>query len=118
MDERISEVHLWAPTYGYIIVGRLEKTFIYKLCEDTECRLEDLQTNIKKHKKNRDNYLEYYWTENININRKNINRNIFFCKELLVRNNDSQYNLHSYMIWSTLISYNNLWAIFASHTKD
>ena len=39
---RNREELLWTPTYGHTGVGRLTKTYIYKLCADTRCRLEDL----------------------------------------------------------------------------
>ena len=41
-DELISDVLLWTPTYGRAKAGRLARTYIQQLCEDTECSPEDL----------------------------------------------------------------------------
>ena len=52
-DELISDVLLWPPTYGrakagqpahggLARVGRLVRTYLYKICADTACSLEDL----------------------------------------------------------------------------
>ena len=41
-DELISDVLLWAPTYGQAKAGRLARTYIQQLCEDTGCNPEDL----------------------------------------------------------------------------
>ena len=41
-DELISDVLLWAPTYGRAKAGRPARTYIQQLCEDTGCKLEDL----------------------------------------------------------------------------
>ena len=41
-DELISDVLLWTPTYGCAKVGRLARTYIQQLCEDTGCNPEDL----------------------------------------------------------------------------
>ena len=41
-DELISDVLLWTPTYGCARVGRLARTYIQQLCEDTGCNPEDL----------------------------------------------------------------------------
>ena len=38
----ISDVLLWAPAYGQAKAGRLARTYIQQLCEDTECTPEDL----------------------------------------------------------------------------
>ena len=40
-DELISDVHLWAPTYGRAKVGRPARTYMQQLCEDTGCSPED-----------------------------------------------------------------------------
>ena len=40
-DELISDVLLRTPTYGRAKAGRLARTYIQQLCEDTECRPED-----------------------------------------------------------------------------
>ena len=42
MDELISEVLLWTPTYGQAKAGRPARTYIQQLCEDTGCSPEDL----------------------------------------------------------------------------
>ena len=41
-DELISDVLLWAPTYGRAKAERLARTYIQQLCEDTGCSSEDL----------------------------------------------------------------------------
>ena len=41
-DELISDVLLWAPTYGRAKAGRPARTYIQQLCEDTRCSPEDL----------------------------------------------------------------------------
>ena len=41
-DELISDVLLWTPTYGCAKAGRLARTYIQQLCEDTGCNPEDL----------------------------------------------------------------------------
>ena len=41
-DEVISDVLLWAPTYGRAKAGWPARTYIQQLCEDTECSPEDL----------------------------------------------------------------------------
>ena len=42
MDELISDILLWTPTYGRAKSGRLARTYIQQLCEDTGCSPEDL----------------------------------------------------------------------------
>ena len=41
-DELISDVLLWTPSYGRAKAGRLARTYIQQLCEDTGCSPEDL----------------------------------------------------------------------------
>ena len=41
-DELISDVLLWNPAYGRAKAGRLARTYIQQLCEDTGCSPEDL----------------------------------------------------------------------------
>ena len=41
-DELISDVFLWTPTYGRANAGRLARTYIQQLCEDTGCSPEYL----------------------------------------------------------------------------
>ena len=41
-DELISDVFLWAPTYGLASVGWPARSYLLQLCEDTGCSLEDL----------------------------------------------------------------------------
>ncbi len=38
----MSDVLLWTPAYGQAKAGRLARTYIQQLCEDTGCNLEDL----------------------------------------------------------------------------
>ena len=41
-DELISDVLLWAPTYGRAKAGRPARTYIQQQCEDRRCSSEDL----------------------------------------------------------------------------
>ena len=41
-DELISDVLLWTPTHGREKAGRIARTYIQQLCEDTGCCPEDL----------------------------------------------------------------------------
>ena len=41
-DELISDVLQWTPAYGQAKAGRLARTYIHQLCEDTGCNPEDL----------------------------------------------------------------------------
>ena len=41
-DELVSDVLLWTPTYGRAKAGRLARTYIQQLCEDTRRSPEDL----------------------------------------------------------------------------
>ena len=41
-DELISDVFLWAPSYGRAKAGRPARTYIQQLCEDTGISTEDL----------------------------------------------------------------------------
>ena len=41
-DEIVSDVLLWTPAYGQSKAGRLARTFIQQLCDDTGCNPEDL----------------------------------------------------------------------------
>ena len=45
-DELINDVLQWTPTYGHTSVGRTAKRYIYQLCADTGCNLEDLPREI------------------------------------------------------------------------
>ena len=45
-DEVISDVLLWTPAYGQAKAGRLARTYIQQLCEDTGCSPEDLPEEI------------------------------------------------------------------------
>ena len=47
-DELISDVFLWTPTYGRLKAGRLARTYIQQLYEDTGCSPEDLPVTIGK----------------------------------------------------------------------
>ena len=50
-DKLISDVLLWTPTYGRTKAGRLARTSIQKLCEDTGCRPEDLSEAMNDREK-------------------------------------------------------------------
>ena len=41
-DELVSDVLLWTPAYGQSNAGRLARTYIQQLCDDTGCNPEDL----------------------------------------------------------------------------
>ena len=43
-DKLISDILLWTSTHGQTSVGRSAKTYMYQLCADTRCRIEDLST--------------------------------------------------------------------------
>ena len=43
MDELISDVLLWIPSYGQAKAGCPARTYIQQLCEDTGCNPEDMQ---------------------------------------------------------------------------
>ena len=45
-DELISDVVLWTPSYCRAKAGRLARTYIQQLCEDTGCSPEDLPEAI------------------------------------------------------------------------
>ena len=47
----ISDVLLWNPTYGQAKAGRLARTYITELCEDTGCSPEDLPEAMNDRKK-------------------------------------------------------------------
>ena len=53
-DELISDVLLWTPTYSRAKAGRLARTFIQQLCEDTGCCPEDLPEAMNDREKWRD----------------------------------------------------------------
>ena len=42
-NELIGDILLWTPTYGYTKVGQPIKTYLYQLCADTGCNLENLR---------------------------------------------------------------------------
>ena len=50
-DELISDVLLWTPTYGWAKAGRLARTYIQQLCEDTRCSPEGLREVMNDRKK-------------------------------------------------------------------
>ena len=50
-DELISDVLLWAPTYGCAKAGWPARTYIQQLCEDTGCKSEDLPEAINDREK-------------------------------------------------------------------
>ena len=47
-DELISDVLLWTPIYGRAKAGRLARTYIQQLCEDTGCSPEDLLAEVAR----------------------------------------------------------------------
>ena len=51
MDELISDVLLWTPSYGQTKAGRPARTYIQQLCEDTRCSPEDLPETMNDRKK-------------------------------------------------------------------
>ena len=53
-DELISDVLLWTPTYSRAKAGRLARTYIQQLCEDTGCRPEDLTEAMNDREKRRE----------------------------------------------------------------
>ena len=50
-DELVSDVLLWAPTYGQAKPGRPDRTYIHQLCEDTGCNPEDLPEAMNNREK-------------------------------------------------------------------
>ena len=50
-DELISDVLLWTPTYGRAKAGRLARTYIQQLWEDTRCSPENLPEAINDREK-------------------------------------------------------------------
>ena len=50
-DELISDVLLWTPTYGQAKAGRLARTYIQQLCEDTGCSPKDLPEAVNDREK-------------------------------------------------------------------
>ena len=50
-DELISDVLLWTLRYGRAKAGRLTRTYIQQLCEDTGCNPEDQPEAIKNREK-------------------------------------------------------------------
>ena len=50
-DELISDVLLWNSTYGRTKAGRLARTFIQQLCEDTGCCPEELREAMNDREK-------------------------------------------------------------------
>ena len=51
VDELISDVLLWTPTHGRAKAGRLARTYIQQLCEDTGCCPEDLPEAMNERQK-------------------------------------------------------------------
>ena len=45
-DKLISDVLLWTTTHRWASVGWPARTYLYQLCTDTGCSLEDLPTTI------------------------------------------------------------------------
>ena len=56
MDELISDVLLWTPTYGRAKAGRPARTYIQQLREDTGCSTEDLTEAINEREKWRERF--------------------------------------------------------------
>ena len=53
-DELITDVLLWAPTYGRAKAGRPARTYIQQQCEDTGCSPEDLPEAMNDREKKRE----------------------------------------------------------------
>ena len=51
MDELISDVLLWTPTYGRSKAGRPARTYIQQICEDIGCSAEDLSEAMNDREK-------------------------------------------------------------------
>ena len=51
MDELISDVLLWTPTYGRAKAGQPARTYIQQLCGDTGCSPEDLPESMNDREK-------------------------------------------------------------------
>ena len=49
--ELMSDALLWTTTYGRVKAGRLARTYIQQLCEDTGCSLEDLPEAMNNREK-------------------------------------------------------------------
>ena len=54
MDELVSDVLLWTPTYGQAKAVRPARTYIQQLCEDTGCNPEDLPKAMNDREKRRE----------------------------------------------------------------
>ena len=76
-DELISDVLLWTPAYGLAKAGQPARTYIHRLCEDTECSpecsLEDLPEVMNDREKWRERVRDirasgttWWWWWNIN----------------------------------------------------
>ena len=50
-DELIRDALLWTPTHGRAKAGRLARTYIQQLCEDTGCSPEDLPEAMNNREK-------------------------------------------------------------------
>ena len=46
-NELTSDLLLWTSTHRHTTVGRLAKTYLYQLCVDTECRLEQCSSHYQ-----------------------------------------------------------------------
>ena len=46
IDEHISNILLWTPTQGHTSVGWPIKSYLYQLCVDTACSLENLSREM------------------------------------------------------------------------
>ena len=81
-DELISDVLLWTPAYGQAKAGRLARTYIEQLCEDTGCNPEDLPKVVNDREKWQERVRDiraggttWWWWYN-NRNQNKIKRNI------------------------------------------
>ena len=54
MDELISDVLLWTPTYGWAKAERPARTYIQQLCENMGCSPEDLPETMNDREKRRE----------------------------------------------------------------
>ena len=99
-DELTSDVLLWTPTHGRAKAGRLARTYIQQLCEDTGCSPEDLPEAMNDREKWRERIRDirasgstWWWWYKVYINQKVI---LFFIFCLKCR----AYNLRMHQ-WRT-----------------
>ena len=85
-DALISDVLLWTPTYDRAKAGRLARTYIQQLCEDTECSPEDLPEALNDREKWRERVRDiraggttwWWWWYAIQMKRRSLTCSLFF----------------------------------------